>query len=386
MNADAAPAMARHIRGHIVRPWRADVFMGIEIIGAAGEINALGAAVRVLRPRKAAVYCPETGCHESLGVWCKLPTCETLNAPRPNILRAHCNQKLRRRPSFEMMSHKKQRCFTHILQQEASGLPRSLAHPHSPTASRYDVVAYMRPDLWYSSPRHRSDLTILLSSIPGILLNGGTCDGVVTKRVGKERCLAANETYKTQRGWCTAASDHSALMHRRWAPDYFSAAELTTHMANNASFGCESSFGAASGVCECTVHRKLGLPPECLLSSWLSHTAVPYSRVPWKTVFAMGMDDEGNAVMDARSGLKYLNGSIPSHCTLVPKGSFKTRGHLEQLFFANRTRGKRPTKAMWAGPHPNSWIDGLPEKAYTLYRPQETLKAFLRCNTSSPVW
>eukprot|EP00966_Prymnesium_polylepis_P200128 4637877-Prymnesium_polylepis.1 len=335
MNPDALPAMARHVRSHVIRPWRADVFVGIEILGTSAESAMLGAAVGVLRPKAVKVYCPLMGCHQNLTLWCRSPGCEVLPAHKPigpPHIQMHCGQRLRQRPSFELMSVKREECYRDIVNYEASVQAGSSMPSRTEGLWQYNFVAYARPDLWYATPRRRQEL-FLLDNMHGIWINGGDCAGKYTKRPPAE-CMEERDKEST----CTSASDHMAVMRRHWAPSYFSAAQLITQIRVNSSFGCKDFFGAASGICECAKARIMGMSSECMLSSWLVGQSVPYARYPWKTVFAWGLDGRGLVTVDARSGMiteMEKNGEIPGHCELVKSGSYESRHNLDKALFGS---------------------------------------------------
>lgn len=273
MSADALPAMAKHVLSHVARPWGADIFFGIEILGTAGEVAAVQGAASVLQPKRMTVYCPATGCHANLTSWCVSPECVITQAAEvtgPPHLKSHCNQEFKATPSYELMTLKRQQCFNQIQEYEAT-------RRHKLT---YDIVSYARPDLWHWHKLSLQDLSGLQDA-DGIWVNGGDCGGEYTKRT-KAECAVLNT--RTDKRRCSAASDHMAVMYRRYASIYFGAAQLIPTMLHNRSFGCGSTFGAHSGVCDCTE----SMFQECMLSSWLISQAVPYNRCAWCPLLHLG--------------------------------------------------------------------------------------------------
>ena len=75
MNPDAAPAMAMHILSHTIMPWRADVFVVIEIGNTLIESRALRDYAVTTGARSVQVLCAIPGCHEDVQTWCHLPNC-----------------------------------------------------------------------------------------------------------------------------------------------------------------------------------------------------------------------------------------------------------------------------------------------------------------------
>lgn len=306
-------------------------------------------------------------------------------------MKAHCGQKLRKRPSFELMSLKRQRCFEQVVQHENE---RGQTIQSGVQSWQYDIVAYARPDLFYLSQRSTAEL-LLTATLNGIYVNGGDCAGD-DKRQTLEQCTKKKKVKPVFQP-CSPASDHMAVMSRRFAPGYFSAAELISQLQRNASFGCNSSFGGATGICECSSSDperiKIGLHPECLLSSWLTEQGVPWRRYSWSSVFAWGVDMNGMVIVDARSErLSEMDarGEIPAPCTLVRNRTFAVLPHLERFLFGHR----KPHLSNWDVPIsrrmiPRIWTDNtssLPDNANYLYRPRETLRTFLLCDPTSADW
>ena len=394
---NAAPAMARHIKSRLADPWRADVFAVIEILDTLAESVAMEQFAKVLQLKSLALYCPAAGkicsnphpghkstapfpctrtnggCHLDVKRWCNSRSrCSNQTAVAPKTLklfqREHCHQKLKATETFELMSNKREHCFAAVRAEEQR-------RSHRGALWSYDYIAYARPELWYPYPRSLDDFA-LLRSTPGIWVNGGQCDSVTAFRREPELCdgdrlkapLRDDSTFA--KASCSAASDMAAVVPRRWAPHYFSAGQLVNEMERNASYGCGSSFGVSSGICACA-----GIVfQECLLSTWLIGHQVPYNGMPWKAVFAFGIDDNGNAIMDGRSGkpgqpLPVLKGKpMPPHCELVEPGA-----------------GRAP----WT-PVPTLKRLGVltKDRAITWYRGARdgVLDTYIRCNTSSEWW
>ena len=386
MNPDALPVMARHLHSHVVRPWAANVFLGIEVLGTAAESAMLEAAATELGPIHTTVYCPVGGCNASFARWCGQPSCELLTAPVPKgppFLREHCSQKLRLRASFELMSLKRQRCFGEVLNHEQLLQQRLRQH------WQYEFVAYARPDLFHLSPRRAQDLA-LVSGFNGVHVNGGDCAGEYQRQtqVWCANKSATDDRQKLVRE-CSPASDHMAVMHRRFAPGYFSAADLITGILGNKSYMCNTSFGTASGICECSdsnpQRRAIGLQPECMLSSWLTEQAIPWGRYSWSTALARGLDTRGMVVVDTSA-----RGDLPAHCTVISRrnSTWMARQLLDQLLYG----GRKPRQMNWDGPIPKTWAKwsnfNLPPDAFSLYRasPKIVLTKYVRCDPSSPHW
>ena len=420
MNPDAAPAMARHLVSHVLTPWSADAFVGIEITGTLTESEYMQQFAEVLRPKRMRVYCPTAGCHRHLASWCQLPACQAQKTPPVNriwgdLRLQHCNTPFKKSPSFELMSRKRQLCYDDVMDYERDRMTASVTHRRAKARHQYQYIAYQRPELWHPSPRRPEEFA-LLDATGGIWVNGGLCNPACTTcykgkekdgapfatavRRTREECnafgtfvseaksgafdkskmaaLPAADASALQRRvaemgdfgrqTCSAPSDHAAVVPRRWAPAYFASVDLVDAIARNSSFGCSNSFGISSGLCMCGIE---GMNQECMLSSWLSYNGVPWSAQPWSGSWVYGA--EGEAIIIGGGGGTNVTPPLwtrgrptalhNAHCEPAPPGSvFKPDHGLHRL--------------------------GLKSDAgsFHVYRFGQTIPGTWRCNSSSPLW
>lgn len=407
MTPNTAPAMARHIQSHVVEPWSADVYAGIEIYNSLAESGFLNKYFGTLRPKRLRVYCPQTGCNANLAKWCQWPACVAGEAPKANPKWyathweqiKHCNEPLKKTPSFELMALKRRNCFSDILEYEQQQAADNL---------RYDYIYYQRPEVWHSSPRRLEELT-LLSRTGGIWVNSGACNPRLTsggasaaevvtrvrrpasecleeqRQIQSARQQEANGATQTPSGkaafhraaslraqWaaesCTAASDHSSLIPRRWADAYFTAVNWADQVMSNKTFGCGESYGSSSGVCSC-LPAKLspgfqGMNQECMQSNWFVHNSIPWSSHPWRGTWAYGLEKDGVTVALA------VSGKMPAHCVLAPEGTvFNVDAHIKHLGLVKQVARTRD-----------------PNGSYAIYRWGMEFKRPMWCNSSSPLW
>lgn len=423
MNPDAAPLVAKHILSHTARPWNADVFVVVEISNTLVESHALRDYAGNVNAVDTQVLCAKPGCHDSVSTWCLAPTCTNRSADVAHHMfssrQRHCGQLIKQTPTFQFQSLKRQACYGAILQREQK------------LGQRFDYIAYQRPELWTPRARAMDELAIL-ERLPGIWVDRGRCQvectaevcGVTTKakpnasstsssvapsipparvtprsdcekverlkaemktkaaklsqeRNQSEKVVIASlpetrEISKIVSNECGVASDQAAVVPRRYADDYFSAADLVGHIASNRTFGCTEFYGGSSGICACGGTPWGSYPSqECMLTAWLRHRDVPWSNVPWDSAWALGLAEGGKVAITGMTGERAPRARgvpfPPPHCEVDPKG-YKAATGLSKLGVHVQSTSKMHHGALYRF---SSSVGGRP---------------VLKCDPSSPLW
>ena len=145
---------------HVVLPWKADVFVSIELrFGSPAEEHMVANATALLTPVRTDVFHPGRSASAEFRRWCATASC-WIHSPvllRLPLEQTHCGKKLvaSRRTTFMSLSLKRHACFERLNDHE-----RLNGH-------EYHTVAYVRPDLFIAKR--------VLLPVPKPIAAGGDC-------------------------------------------------------------------------------------------------------------------------------------------------------------------------------------------------------------------
>lgn len=382
-----APAMARHLLSHVLRPWRADAFANLEIGSTYAESKALEHFMGILEPKRSAITCPPNDCHKHVDTWCNGPRCAKVAFVQPHSLWTdrslklmHCGAPVNsRHVTFEQMTRKRDACYTGILEYE-----RVASNFKKP----YKYIVYTRPDLWWSAARALEEFRVL-DATGGIYVNGGSCNENMKPRpfvlrTSQQCARSTNVTHRVELEHetgtiqCQAPSDMFAVVPRQWAAAYFSANTMTELLAHpdHRKYPCNRTMAASCGLCQCWLPTAttpgLGMTPECLLGWWLVHNGVPWSSDPaarnTAPAHALASDGQGALISVKYIGMKGQR-TLPSHCESY-NGTIDLASMLRSVGIQHYTSGGAKAR----------------EELKHIYRNDAKMTSMMWCNTSSDLW
>ena len=270
------PELATLTNSRIVKPWHADVILVLQLGNGQKELGRLRHVAHVLAPSRTVGYLDESeissNSSDSASSWCVEPACSLQSSPKIlggyPLAEQFCQAKLRRTPTFYLMSVKRATCLAKIVELESA------------TKRSYLGVAFMRPDIWVPIRRATNELMQLLQVNHKV---GVWIDSCIPLPVSRQQsCASWTRPPMPKEPRCEVAHDWLAVTTRQWAHVYASAGNLLLPPYN-------SSCANFSHQCSCHGNSQspsYQLTQMCLLTLWLRIHRAPFTQFPSMGPFA----------------------------------------------------------------------------------------------------